>query len=108
MYTLYSSIQAQLPEDSSIKLIDIWLLHGLLLPMVVFVTLIANEIINSKVDHEFNNTKIANSAVKVSKQIDPAPQEKNKMKICCDIWKAIIPTISILFIVTFFIICLQN
>ena len=77
--------------------------------MVVFVTLATNELINSKASaaaYKFSNIKIANSAVKVSRQIDQTPQEKNKTKFCMDIWKAIIPTISILFITTFFIICL--
>ena len=72
MYTLYHSIQDKLPEDSSIKLIDIWLLHGLLMPMVVFVTLTANELILSKA-HKFSNTKIATSAVKVSRHITQTP-----------------------------------
>ena len=42
MYTLYQNIQVKLPEDSKLKLIDIWLLHGLLMPMVVFVMLVIN------------------------------------------------------------------
>ena len=80
--------------------------------MVVFVTLATNELINSKAAaaaaYKLSNIKIANSAVKVSRQIDQTPQEKNKTKFCMDIWKAIIPTISILFILTFFIICMRN
>ena len=95
MYTLYHSIQDKLPEDSSIKLIDIWLLHGLLMPMVVFVTLAANELIHPKA-HKFSNIKIANSAVQVPRHIGQTPPEKNKMKICIQVWKAIIPSISIL------------
>ena len=77
MYTLYHSIQDKLPEDSSIKLIDIWLLHGLLMPMVVFVTLAANELIHPKA-HKFSNIKIANSAVKVPRRIDQTPPKKKQ------------------------------
>ena len=105
MYTLYSSIQAQLPEDSSLKLIDVWLLHGLLMPMIVFVTLAVNELFNSNADSKHINTKIANSTVKISRQFDHDVRERNKMKICMDIWKALIPSISTLFIITYFIIC---
>ena len=36
MYTLYNTIQEQLPPDSNLKLIDAWVLHGLTMPMVVF------------------------------------------------------------------------
>ena len=48
MYTLYSAIQEKLPEDSSYKLIDYWLLHGLVMPMVVFIVLAINELANSR------------------------------------------------------------
>ena len=109
MYTLYSSIQAQLPEDSSLKLIDVWLLHGLLMPMIVFVTLAANElIIKPNADPRSINTKSANSAVKITRQIDEDTHERNKMKICMDVWKALIPIFSTLFIITYFIICFKN
>ena len=37
-----------MPADSSLKLIDLWLLHGILMPMVVFTILAINEIIESK------------------------------------------------------------
>ena len=59
MYTLYSSIQAELPKDSSLKLVDVWLLHGLLMPMVVFVILAMNELINSRTTEVSRNIKIA-------------------------------------------------
>ena len=108
MYTLYSSIQAQLPENSSLKLIDIWLLHGLLMPMIVFVTLAANELINSNAEPKHINTKVANSAVRIPRQIDQELLERNKLKMCMDIWKALIPTISIVFIITYFIICFKK
>ena len=44
MYTLYNAIQEDLPADSSLKLIDLWLLHGILMPMVVFTILAISEI----------------------------------------------------------------
>ena len=43
MYTLYNSFQEKLPDDSTLKLIDIWLLHGLLMPMLVFTILATKE-----------------------------------------------------------------
>jgi hypothetical protein len=36
MYTLYQSSAASLPQTSYLKMIDVWLLPGLLLPFVVF------------------------------------------------------------------------
>ena len=63
MYTLYQNIQEKLPEDSKLKLIDIWLLHGLLMPMVVFVMLVINEIVQQKSmeSPSLRSTKVANS-----------------------------------------------
>ena len=109
MYTLYSSIQQELPKDSSLKLVDIWMLHGLLMPMVVFITLAANELINTKVTPSVKGTKVANSAIKVygNNSLNTF-YNGNKAKVCMQVCKAIIPAVSILFIIAFFIICLRK
>ena len=36
MYTLYESSSSSLPKTSYLKMIDVWLLPGLLLPFIVF------------------------------------------------------------------------
>jgi hypothetical protein len=36
MYTLYQSISGSLPQTAYLKMIDVWLLFGLLMPFVVF------------------------------------------------------------------------
>ena len=36
MYTLYDSSSSSLPKTSYLKMIDVWLLPGLLLPFIVF------------------------------------------------------------------------
>ena len=41
MYTLYQSVEASLPQTAYLKLIDVWLLMGLLLPFVIMLILIA-------------------------------------------------------------------
>ena len=109
MYTLYSSVQQELPKDSSLKLIDIWLLHGLLMPMVVFITLATNELLNSKTTPKRKRIKGGNSVVKVSGLKDQDYfSEIDKMETCMRICKFTIPAISIIFMITFFIICLQK
>ena len=106
MYTLYSSVQAELPKDSSLKLVDVWLLHGLLMPMIVFVTLAINELINSKSTEISKNIKIVDHTVVVSGQKNfDNPSGINKIKTCMHICKSIIPIVSVVFIVTFFFIC---
>ena len=109
MYTLYNSFQEKLPDDSTLKLIDIWLLHGLLMPMVVFVILTTNElIIESEDKTTLTTTKVSNSAVLTSKALRPDKQKKDKLQkkrkqgilIC----KVSVPIISAVFIFIFFMV----
>ena len=45
MYLL-AGINSSLPVDSHVKMIDIWFIHGLLMPFIVFVLLVATGFIN--------------------------------------------------------------
>ena len=109
MYTLYSAIQVELPEDSGLKLIDIWLLHGLVMPMVVFIVLAVNELMSSKTKESRKRvgTRVSNSAVIVAtKNQDYEELPEIKMKTCMLVCKALIPITSVIFMITFFAICL--
>ena len=110
MYPLYSSFQAKLPEDARLKLVDIWLLHGLLMPMIVFIVLAANELIMSKTKTGRNimsGTKVANSAVVTSASKENS-SSLTRMQTCMTICKALIPITSVLFMTTFFVICVMK
>ena len=107
-YNLYNSVHELLPQVSSLKLIDIWLLHGLVMPMVVFITLAANEMIKSKEAANFKRVKVGNSAVMTSRQNDKETAYCNKIRNRIFICKAAIPTISGVFIFSFFMICIVN
>ena len=63
MYTLYQSISATLPQTAYIKMIDVWLLAGLILPFIVFIILV---LVDTK------RLEVANDVI----QFDPDPQEK--------------------------------
>ena len=110
MYTLYDGVKDKMPEDSSFKLLDIWLLHGLIMPMIVFVVLAANEMINAaRKETGKNCAKVEISAVAASVK-NPGisfPSSKGR-KACIYICKAIIPIVSAIFISGFFFICLHN
>lgn len=47
-YTLYQSISDSLPKTGTIKLIDIWLVAGMILPFMVFLLLVIVEIMPDK------------------------------------------------------------
>ena len=113
MYTLYSAILEKMPEDSSLNLIDVWLLHGLLMPMIVFVVLATSELLKSKSQDNPTmaiSTKVANSAVKVAAKNGVSKNEyllQNKIITIMRLCKATIPTVSAIFTLTFFMICLS-
>jgi len=44
MYTLFQSISITLPQTAYLKLIDIWLIFSLILPLVIFIVHMAWEI----------------------------------------------------------------
>ena len=106
MFTLYTAIQEKLPEDSNFKLIDIWLLHGLIMPMIVFLVLAANELMmNTNPGQDLK--KVSKSMIKVKSEIDDGKEDMQEtpgntfMRVC----KLMIPGISTIFITVFFIIC---
>ena len=104
MYTLYDGIHEKLPDNSSFKLIDVWLIHGLLFPILVFVVLSANELINSQSTKEMllsRSIKVSNSAVQAPSNLNITASNR-KVKIFMVICKIAIPTISVIFIPTFF------
>ena len=104
MYTLHCAIQEKLPDDSSLKLIDIWLVHGLVMPMVVFVILAINELLSSKSPSQ--TVKVANSFVtKSAANAEDRAVHNGKLHLCMFVCKISIPIISSVFVITFFIIC---
>ena len=107
MYTLYRAIQEKLPEKSTLKLIDIWLLHGLLMPMVVFMILATKELIRhnrtatSIATPQPKIIKIADSAVSASQQINTEANAASKYVFYCQF---MVPAFSIIFITAFFFV----
>ena len=104
MYTLYDGIHEKLPDNSSFKLIDVWLIHGLLFPILVFVVLVANELVDSQSSKEMlliRSIKVSNSAVQAPSNLNITASNR-KVKIFMVICKIAIPTISVIFIPTFF------
>ena len=115
MYTLYSAIQRKLPEDSNtLKLIDVWLVHGLIMPMVVFIVLVTNELINSETTAKVSNfihkvsdlkseTENHKSEAWVSQKSDDNLKKK-KNRSFIQTCQMVVPSTSVIFILTFFAI----
>ena len=61
MYTLNQSVSSKLPATAYMKLIDVWLLFGLLLPFVIIILLILMEHLPPT-----HNSQVGPAAVKIS------------------------------------------
>ena len=104
MFILYNGIQAKLPEDSGFKLIDIWLMHGIIMPVVVFVILATNEVMRISA----KDKKVTNSSTLVpskNKNI-AATSLQGKGCVCNFEFKVLVPVTSVTFILIFFSIIL--
>ena len=55
MYTLFQSITISMPSTAYLKLLDYWLIFGLILPFIVFTTQIIDELIIENRNDNFNS-----------------------------------------------------
>ena len=107
MYTLYQSINTELPNTAYLKLIDFWLLFCLLLPFIIFVVEVSWELMGYEV--EKNNS----SSVKPFEQFKEIKRTsifeeyekreekrtfKRRAKLCMQIF---LPLTSILFVISY-------
>ena len=57
MYTLFQSHTDSLPQTAYIKMIDVWFLHGLVVPFLVFILEVATEMAHARQRRQNNNKK---------------------------------------------------
>ena len=117
MFSLYNTIQEKLPEDSSYKLIDYWLLHGLIMPMVVFIVLAIHELLNNRLTqrkHRHKITKVIEPTGQGNQSLQNRQQPydydftEKKVQVCMLICKSIVPITSFIFFLIFFIVISVN
>ena len=48
MYTLSGSVSDELPDTGSIKMVDVWMIHGLINPFVVFLALVSSRLMDRR------------------------------------------------------------
>ena len=110
IYTLYNAIQEDLPVDSSLKLIDVWLLHGLLMPMVVFVILVVNKLIKATGENHLPNLQLSRKKNFNDKKVQTRSKEIviTERLTFISICKIIVPTTSVIFMITFFVVGISH
>ncbi len=108
MYTLYQSVGSSLPQTSFLKLIDVWLLVGLVAPFFVIFVLIAMDTEDSQIEAE---TVLFNKVMAYdveNNQIAPEPKKKKRsvMSGFVTLARIAIPLITFVFIVVFWFVAL--
>jgi hypothetical protein len=98
MYTLFQSISITLPQTAYLKLIDIWLIFSLILPLVIFIVHMAWEIERVK-DERKVEMEGRQTAWKKMKQ-----DRSNKSKFAVQM---LLPLITILFTIGYWIYAFQ-
>ena len=110
MYTLYSSVYATLPVTGDVKMVDVWLIHGLLNPFVVFMVLIVSQMLTCKYEADIKQNKIGGgNAQTVGKWNIDSPKKIGakgvKFQSVC---KFLMPVVTAGFVLIFFIVALNN
>ena len=99
MYTLYTGINDKLPVSSSIKMIDIWLLQGILTPFLVFIVLAISKLLK---EHK-------KQVCPTTKEMDTrGVKRKTKERTFRQVSQVVIPFLSCFFVITFFLIAFIN
>ncbi len=101
MYTLYQSVSASLPQTSYLKLIDLWLVFGLLIPFVVFVASVMLRLLNKPNIIDNDPRLTVKSMSKVKDELEEEIRCKNKKQRCRRAVQIVIPGCTITFMVMY-------
>ena len=87
MYTLHQSITATLPKTASLKLIDIWLINGLLVPFLVFMLEIIIELMGHTTEIDATPNRLTSECK--NNQLNPNKKDSKYkftlLKRCCNV-----------------------
>jgi hypothetical protein len=108
MYTLYQSIAGTLPQTAYLKMIDIWLLFGLMMPFIVFlleVTFLFLKLKFEEEENEDNTVKPLTFMLPDSNNFEHSGKKivmfKKGSKVC-------VPVVTVGFIVLYWLIALLH
>ena len=96
MYTLNNSVSSKLPPTSYIKMIDIWLIFGMILPFFITIFLIIIEHIPQK----------GVTLVKVSAVIHDTVKSKSLVNFVSIFARRYLPFLELLFVLTYVCVAL--
>ena len=98
MYTLFGSVGDKLPDTGYIKMVDIWLIHGLMNPFIIFLA----HILSNLLDKKYYMVSRKKSAKKDRKSGTKDRQERSKCSNFDRHCQRLIPFFTLVFIVVFF------
>ena len=95
MYTLYQSVSSSLPQTSDLKMIDIWLLIGLIMPFFIIIILIAVD-------------KRIGTSVNQNPNWVPKIKENSHEPRWLKWLRALVPTVTLMLVLSFWVYALQH
>ena len=109
MYTLYQSISGTLPQTSYLKMIDVWLLFGLMLPFVIFLFQVLNQLLMQTLDlADSNNVKLLSSSYPHPETIKQLEKKYKCVRMVKKGSMICIPLITVAFILIYWLIALLH
>ncbi len=115
MYTLYQSVADSLPQTPYLKMIDIWLLAGLVIPFAVYIFLISLQIMADVNLAEEVDEKGLNQITKVypangDPYADPLlyPETSSRSKKCSKICKGLILAFTAAFVIIYWSVAVAH
>jgi hypothetical protein len=106
MYTLYQSVASSLPQTSYLKMVDLWLLVGLILPFFVLIVLILADSTNKCLEISPTTTTMTGIDI-VSGDMYITPKKKVVPKIL-RVAQITFPIATLAFTLIFWIVCLSH
>ena len=104
MYTLYQGVSNTLPQTSYLKMVDIWLLIGLIVPFLIILVLIAMDSTHQKTDQIFPKSSLG----RPSMYQGSVERKQEILTKVVDISKSCIPVGTAILFVAFWAIALSH
>jgi len=108
VYTLFQAISVSLPKTAYIKLMDVWLLFGLVLPFVSFILTLIEEMIKNKHEKRVEPNELRGMSAKSimafeNKNTTPSNSGKKRIQF---VSRVLLPSVATFFVVVYVFIAI--
>jgi len=118
MYTLFQAISISLPQTAYLKLLDVWLFFGLILPFIGFCLEVCEELIVSREEdnaeeHQMKSIRVSSARASVhpekfSESEDTKGRLSPKRRLVQFLARVVLPILTIAFTLIYLIVCIYS